>query len=158
QALGHIDEPLSPRLPAAPLSVERRLAEPVVDQADIGHLVDMLCRTLKTDLERRGEGARHLELVLFRVDGAVHRLPLGTSRPLRDPAAIALLFREKLTALEGRFDAGCGFDLVRLCVHAAAPLSPVQADLAGKDGAGTEALALFADRLAARLGKTALLL
>lgn len=157
QALGRIDEPLSPRLPVASLAVERQLAEPVTERADIERLLSLLARTLKEDLERRGEGARRLELALFRVDGAVRRLAVGAARPLRDPAAVALLFREKLTALEGALDAGCGFDLIRLSVHTSAALAPVQADLAGRSGENAEALAFFAGRLAARLGEDALL-
>ena len=80
----------------------------------------MLAATLKEHLERRGEGARMLQLQLFRVDGAVSRIALGTSRPLREPRLVQRLFHERLTALESDIDAGYGFDLVRLSVLAAA--------------------------------------
>jgi len=71
QALGRLEETISPRRPAPPLAVERRLAEPIVAMEAVEHLVGQLAVTLRSDLERRGEGARTLQLALFRVDGAV---------------------------------------------------------------------------------------
>src|SRR5690606_27367764 len=96
QATGWIDEPISPRLAVAALSAERRLAEPVTQAEDLEHIAATLCETLKTRLEERGEGARSLELTLFRVDGQVHRITIGMSRPVRDPALVRRLFRERL--------------------------------------------------------------
>ncbi|MET2830066.1 DUF6504 family protein [Mesorhizobium shangrilense] len=157
QALGRLDEAVSPRLPVAPLSVERHLAEPVTLTEEIERLVGMLATTLKSDLERRGEGARTLALLLFRVDGAVSRIALGTSRPMREPMLIQKLFHERLAALEQDIDAGYGFDLVRLSVLSAAAFDMQQADLTGEvtdDGAD---IALFADRIRARLGESAVL-
>ena len=92
----------------------------------------MLAVTLKADLERRGEGARTLALLLFRVDGAVSRIAVGTSRPLREPQLIQRLFHERLAALEQDIDAGYGFDLVRLSVLSAAAFDMQQADLTGE--------------------------
>jgi protein ImuB len=157
QALGHVDEAVSPRLPVAPLSVERHLAEPVTDAGDIEELAAVLAAGLKTDLERRDEGARALELALFRVDGHVCRIAVGTSRPMRDPKLIRRLFREKLAAAAGMLDAGFGFDLIRLSVHAAASMESVQTDLAGRRSDEGEDLAVFADRVRARLGAQSVL-
>ena len=39
-------------------------------------------------LERRGEGGRLFQVALFRADGKVHRLEIGTGSPLRDPARV----------------------------------------------------------------------
>ena len=157
QFLGAVDEPVSPRLPVSPLSIERRLTEPAMLQGEIAHLVSLLASTLKADLERRGMGARGLLLSLFRVDGFVCRIAVGTSRPLRDPALICRLFREKLTALKGMIDAGYGFDLVRLSVSATAPFETAQADLSGENLDGEEEVAMLADRIRARLGARAVL-
>ncbi|MBX9454141.1 MAG: DNA polymerase Y family protein [Mesorhizobium sp.] len=156
QALGRLEEAVSPRLPVAPLSVERRLAEPVVLEEDIERLLLLLSATLKADLERRDEGARLLQLALFRVDGAVHRLTIGASRPLREPALILKLFREKLKALGG-VDADYGFEMVRLAALEAAPFAAEQVDLAGESKADEAGLALFADRVRARLGDRSIL-
>lgn len=157
EAFGWLDEAVSPRLPTAPLSVERHLTEPVTQVEDIEHLTKNLSQALKSDLERRGEGARSLGLMLFRVDGAVSRIAVGTSRPLRDPVLIQKLFHEKLAAAGQNFDAGYGFDLVRLSVLSVAPFTNQQTDLAGQtedEGAGME---MFADRVRARLGENAVL-
>ncbi|RUU36060.1 DNA polymerase Y family protein [Mesorhizobium sp. M6A.T.Ce.TU.002.03.1.1] len=157
QALGRLDEAVSPRLPVAPLSVERHLAEPIMLTDEIERLVKMLATTLKVDLERRGEGARRLALLLFRVDGAVSRIAVGTSRPLREPLLIQKLFHERLAALEQDIDAGYGFDLVRLSVLSAAAFDMQQADLAGETRDDGADIALFADRIRARLGDSAVL-
>ncbi|MBZ9845621.1 DUF6504 family protein [Mesorhizobium sp. CA5] len=157
QALGRLDEAVSPRLPVAPLSVERHLAEPVVLTDDIERLVSRLAIALKTDLERRGEGARTLALLLFRVDGAVNRIAVGTSRPMREPRLIQRLFHERLTALEQSIDAGFGFDLVRLSVLSVAAFDLVQGDLTGETDDDDADIALFADRVRARLGEAAVL-
>lgn len=157
QALGRLDEAVSPRLPVAPLSVERHLMEPVTRMEDIEALVVLLAGSLKRDLERRGEGARSLQLLLFRVDGAVSRVSVGTSRPMREPEPIRKLFHERLAALEGDIDAGYGFDLVRLSVLAVAGFAMPQADFSGATADDDGDLALFADRVSARLGEGAVL-
>jgi protein ImuB len=157
QALGRVEEPIMPRLPVAPLSAERHFPEPIMLTEDIERLIPMLAAGLKRDLERRGEGARRLQLALFRVDGAVSRIGVGTSRPLREPVLIARLFHERLAALEGSVDPGYGFDLVRLAVLASAEFDDAQGDLAGGNAEADEDLALFADRLRARLGDDAVL-
>src|SRR5262245_7832815 len=157
QALGRIEEPISPRLPVPPLSVERHLADAIVLIEDIETLAFELGMTLKTDLERRGKGARAFELALFRVDGAVCRMAVGTSRPWREPAVMRRLFHEKLASLEDEIDAGYGFELIRLSVLAVAHFESEQTDLAGEGHDNGEAFALFADRVRARLGKQALL-
>ena len=153
QALGRVEEAVSPRLPVAALSVERNLAEPVQRMEDIEELVFMLAVTAKGNLETRGEGARLLELALFRVDGAVSRIAIGTSRPMREPRLIRKLFHEKLSAPGTEIDAGYGFDLVRLSVHESARFDTRQGDLVAGRSADEEGLALFADRVGARLGR-----
>ncbi|RRI02730.1 DNA polymerase Y family protein [Mesorhizobium tamadayense] len=157
QALGRLDEAVSPRLPVAPLSVERHLAEPIMLTDDIERLVSRLAVALKVDLERRGEGARALALLLFRVDGAVSRIAVGTSRPMREPQLIRRLFHERLAALEQNIDAGFGFDLVRLSVLSVAAFDMLQGDLAGEVADDDADIALFADRIRARLGEAAVL-
>lgn len=152
QALGGLDETLSPRLPVPELSAERRLAEPIVTTEDVERLILLLATSLKVALERRGSGALALQLLLFRVDGVVARLAVGLSRPEREAERIARLFHERLAAIENGLETGYGFDLVRLSVLAMGALAPRQIDLADA-GADDEAdLALFVDRVCARLG------
>ncbi len=99
RALGREHEPLNPRLPVAPYVAEQRFAEPIAREEDVLAIVARLSARLQFALERRGDGARRIELMLFRTDGQVRRLAAGTSRPLRDPAQIRALFVERLAAL-----------------------------------------------------------
>jgi protein ImuB len=155
QALGWIDEALSPRLPVPELSAERRLAEPILTTEDVERLILLLAGALEEALERRGAGALGVRLFLFRVDGAVARLSVGLSRPTREPVRIAKIFHERLAALGDGLDAGCGFDLVRLTVPSVAPLDARQVDF-GDDSRDADAdLALFVDRVCARFGRAA---
>lgn len=157
QALGRLEEAISPRLPVAPLSVERQLAEPVSLMDDIESLTLLLARSLKADLERRNEGARILQLLLFRVDGLVGRITVSTSRALREPHVIGKLFHEKLAAIGQGLDTGCGFDLIRLSVLSSVPFEGQQTDLASSMEETSEDLALFADRIRARHGDKAIM-
>jgi protein ImuB len=150
RALGREDEPLSPRLPAAPYLADQPFPEPIAREEDVIATIERLAGRLKLVLERQGEGARAIELALFRTDGAVRRVAAGTSRPLRDPAAIRALFVERLAALGDELDPGFGFDFARLAVVHAEPMPPHQVGL----GAGEDAIDLdrLVDRLSARLG------
>ena len=150
RALGHEHEPLNPRLPVAPYVAEQRFAEPIGRDEDVLGTVERLAARLKFALERRGDGARRIELTLFRTDGQVRRIAAGTSRPLRDGGDIRALFSERLAALADAFDPGFGFDMARLSVVVAEPCPPEQA---GFGGAGDNAdIGRLVDRLSARLG------
>jgi protein ImuB len=151
RALGHEDEPLTPRLPVAPYLAERSFHEPIAREEDVLATVERLAVQLKLALATRGEGARRLELLLFRTDGAVKRITVGTSRPLRDPQAIRTLFVERLAALGDDFDPGFGFDLARLSVVVAEPCPDEQIGF-GASGDRAE-LDRLIDRLSARLGR-----
>jgi protein ImuB len=156
QALGAVEEAISPRLPVPQRIAERRLGEPVSRMEDVELLVERLAASLSQAMELRGEGARSIELVLFRVDGAVSRARVGTARPLRDAGTIARLFRERLAALHDSLDAGCGYDLVRLAVLSCENFDPQEPRFFDRGGEADAAVRL-ADRLAARLGPGAVL-
>jgi protein ImuB len=151
QALGLEEEALSPHRPLPTLIAERRFAEPVSREDDIAATLASLAATLAKSLEERGEGARGLELSLFRVDGHVTRSFVGTGRPVRKAKLVLDLFREKFAGLGDEIDAGFGFDMIRLAVLAAAPFDNAQTDLAG-DAVGQSDLGQLIDRLGVRLG------
>ena len=151
QALGREEEAISPRLPLPMMMAERRLAEPVVLTEDIERLAELLAANLKTGLEQRGQGARTLVLALFRVDGAVLRLELKFAKPTRAPHRFRALVRERLAAIADTFDPGYGFETARLSVLEAVTMIDEQVSLT-QDSAGTDALAVFTERVAARLG------
>ncbi len=150
RALGHEHEPLTPRLPVAPYVAEQRFAEPIAREEDVLAVTGRLARRLQFALERRGDGARRIELTLFRTDGMVRRIAAGTSRPLRDPDEIRGLFVERLAALADAFDPGFGFDMARLSVIVVEPSPPQQIGIGG--GEDDAELCRLIDRLSARLG------
>ena len=151
QVLGNLDEVLTPRKPAPQLSAERRFAEPIAEAPMLLQSIASLARTLEPALTRHGLGARHVEAAFFRVDGVVARLSVGTAAPLREPDTMAKLFAERLSALSSEWEAGDGFDMLRLAVLAAEPLDATQIDLAGAAENGAD-LTHLVDRLGARLG------
>lgn len=155
QALGHIEEAISPRLPIPVLMIERHFFEPISILADIEELTGLLARQLKIDLERRGEGADRLQLQLFRVDGKVARVDIAASRPLRDPRLIQKLFHERLAVAAPNLDAGFGFDLVRLVAQSTSRFTEDQASLEAASADRDGDLAMFADRVRIRLGENA---
>jgi len=150
RALGHEHEPLTPRLPVAPYVTEQRFAEPIAREEDVLAIIGRLARRLQFALERRGDGARRIELTLFRTDGVVRRIAAGTSRPLRDLDEIRALFVERLAALADALDPGFGFDMARLSVIVVEPCPPEQIGIGGSDDAAE--LCRLVDRLSARLG------
>src|SRR5262249_304181 len=151
RALGHEDEPLTPRLPVAPYLAEKRFAHPIARPHGLLPRIERIAAHLKITLPGRADGPRRPELALFRPDGAVKRLTVGTSRPVRDPQAIRALFVERLAALGDDIDPGFGFDLARLSVAVAEPCPEEQIGLGGKED--TAELDRLIDRLSARLGR-----
>lgn len=150
RALGQEHELLNPRLPVAPYVAEQRFAEPIAREEDVLRSVERLAGRLKLALERRGDGARRIELTLFRTDGALRRIAAGCSRPSRDPAAMRALFAERLNALADALDPGFGFDMARLSVLVAEPAPPEQIGIGGP--ANDAEFDRLVDRLSARLG------
>jgi protein ImuB len=150
RALGHESEPLNPRLPVAPYLAEQRFAEPIAHEENVLAVTERLAARIKPMLAQRGQGARRLELTLFRTDGAVRRISVGASRSLREPSDIRALFTERLAALSDSLDPGFGFDLARLSVLVAESSPPEQIGL-GSDENPAE-LDRLIDRLSARLG------
>ena len=156
QALGRLDEPVSPRLPVPPHGVRLALPEPITTAEPIAravrHLLDALC----AGLESAGEGARRLVLEAHRVDRRLEDPPqtlaIGTSRPVRDAAALMRLFAQKLD----RIEPGPGIEVLVLAATEAGPLGAVQRALDG--GAADESeLGELVDRLGNRLGERAVL-
>lgn len=148
QALGRVGESLSPRRPVTPLRARLAFAEPIATPEDIAtavrHLLADLCRRLA---EAR-QGARRLDLVLYRADGTCAATAIGTSRPVRDAGHLERLFREKLEIL----DPGFGIEVMTLAATIANGLEAQQGDLATGGAATEEGLVRLIDRLGNRLG------
>jgi protein ImuB len=151
QALGGEDEPIRPRLPLPAAMAEQRFPDPIGREEDVLGTIEQLARELDRVLERRGEGARLMQVALFRTDGKVHRLELGTAAPLRDPARVRRLFADRLAVLGDECDPGFGFDMLRLSAVVTERLDPQQVGLSG-GGDDAADLAHLVDRLGARFG------
>jgi protein ImuB len=150
QALGRVEEPISPRLPVPAAMAEQRFPDPIAREADVLGTIEQLGGRLADVLERRGEGGRLFQVALFRANGAVHRLEIGAGAPLRDPARMRKLFEERLAVLGDACDPGFGYDMVRLSALVTERTDPAQTGLAGDDHA--EELTHLIDRLGARFG------
>lgn len=144
------DEPITPRLPVPAALTEQRFAEPIALERDVLGTIERLAGRLGTVLERRGEGARLLQVALFRADGHVFRVDAGTSGPLREGARIARLFAERLNVIGDECDPGFGFDMIRLAALVTERFEPQQTGLATPDH--TQELSDLIDRLGARFG------
>jgi protein ImuB len=150
QALGVDEESITPRQPLPRYVAEQRFAEPIALERDVLGTIQRLGDRLRARLEQHGEGARLIEVVLFRLDGKVLRLSAATSRAIRDAALMRRLFAERLAAIGDAHDPGFGFDMVRLSVIVAESLAPQQTGFDASDHA--EDLSELIDRLGARVG------
>jgi protein ImuB len=155
QALGHIVERPTPRLPAIDFYAERRFAEPLGLLDDVLMTAEDLAIRLAGDLERAGLGALEFHLFLYRVDHQVTALAVRAGRATRDPGHIARLFANRAERLGAEYDAGFGIDMIRLAAALTSPLDAAQgAIFAAPDGAAD--LDRLYDRLASRLGAGAI--
>lgn len=151
QLLGRVPEPLLPVVPQQMPMVQRRLMEPLRHRSLLDRVLADLAADMARALEARREGARRLELGLWRVDGEVIVRRLELASATRDPEHITRLFEEKLEQI----DAGFGIETVRLRASWAEPLAAAQADVeAAVERHGTS-LAACIDRLSVRLGSDA---
>jgi protein ImuB len=149
EALGHRAGPLELQLERPPFLAERRMFEPISEPEQVLEVTADLALDLATQLTDRAMGGRTFALELFRVDGAVRRLDVASSRPLRDPQRITALFAERLAGLNDGLQADFGFDQLRLtAVSTQAAIGGALDLLQTTDRAG--ALADLADRLVAR--------
>lgn len=151
QLLGRTPEPLLPVVSAPPVWVQRRLLEPIRHREPLDRIVADLAGDMERELEARGEGARRLELGLWRVDGEVTIRSLEMAAATRDPAHVVRLLATRL----GDVDAGFGIELVRMRASWTEPLGLAQADLHAAAEAPGTTLAACLDRLTVRLGAAA---
>jgi protein ImuB len=159
QALGRLDEPLSPHRPQPAFVARLALAEPVGRRQDVEAALAHLLAELRARLEAAHRGARRVEFVCYRTDGTTSRLAVGTSRPTTEPAHLARLFGETL----GRLDPGFGIEVMTLAALVVEPLAPSQPVLTagasraagrppGRATGTTGDLARLIDGLSARIG------
>ena len=148
QLLGRAEEPLALRRPVIPWRTRLAFAEPIARREDIDAAVRRLLDDLSEMLEKAHRGARAVELLCCRVDGAAQIVAIGTAQPSRDAGHLARLFAEKLDAV----DPGFGIEAMIVEAIGTDAMAPDQIGFAGETGdRGT--LAPLIDRLRNRLGE-----
>ena len=154
QALGRLEERVTPRIPIAERYAERRYAEPIGLIDDVLMTTRDLAIRLGVQLELEGLGAQSFHLFLYRVDHKVMSLSVNAARATRDPGHIARLFQNRAERLTGEYDAGFGIDMIRLAAGSVSELGPTQIG-AFETRDGAEDLDQLYDRMTSRLGPLA---
>jgi protein ImuB len=154
QALGLIEERVTPRLPVAERYAERRFADPIGLIDDVLMSARDLAIQLCLRLAAEGLGAQGFHLLLYRVDHKVMRFSVNAARATRDPDHVARLFSNRAEQLTGEFDAGFGIDAIRLAASSVTPLGTTQIG-AFETRDGAEDLDRLYDRITSRLGPLA---
>lgn len=148
QLLGRVPEPLLPVVPQHMPLVQRRLMEPLRHRSLLDQVLEDLAQDMVRELEAQGQGARRLELGMWRVDGEVIVRRLELAAATRDADHITRLFAEKLEGIE----AGFGIEIVRLRVSWAEPFAATQGDVEEAAERHGTSLSACIDRLSVRLG------
>ncbi len=158
QALGREGEALSPLMPEPVYAARIEFADPLTAFAGLEQTVRILIGDVAQKLKADGKGARRFALMLFDTENGATKLSVRMTRSSCQPGHIFRVFKERLTALEGRFGTHMGFDAAALYAMRAEPIESRQTDLLGSasdDGGDRERIAQFLDRVSARLGEKA---
>ena len=149
QALGRVSEPIEPIAPPGMVAAHVAFPEPLLTPEALSTVIARLTVLVCAELERRGQGARRLDLRFERVDRTQQAICIGTARPSRRPAHLARLLNEQLE----RIDPGLGIEAMRLVARLTEPLAFGQprGDLIGGEDAGAD-VSVLVDRLVNRLG------
>ncbi|MDB5506930.1 MAG: hypothetical protein JWR75_1568 [Devosia sp.] len=154
QALGRVEERITPRLPLIDLFAEQRFAEPVGLIDDVLMCTADLAVRLAHTLELKNLGAQTFHLFLYRVDHQVMTLSINASRATRDSGHIARLFANRAERLAGEYDAGFGIDCIRLAASSLTETAALQLGAFGTSEASADLDRLY-DRMTSRLGPLA---
>lgn len=122
QAFGRVSEPIEPIRPEEIVEVRRNFAEPIGAAETIARYTGKLVAELCAELETRGQGARRLDLLFFRVDNHIEAIRVGTAMPVRDTKRLTRLLTDKIESI----DPGFGIELIRLAATVAEPLRAKQ--------------------------------
>ena len=149
QMEGRIAEPVDPLRDPELVSVRRAFGEPIGAAETIARHTGLLVQDLCAGLERRGLGARRLDLLFHRVDGDLQAIRVGTAQAVREQKRLVRLLCDRIETV----DPGFGIEAMELVATLAEPLSARQAAtlLAGEAEADIAGLVdLIANRIGAR--------
>lgn len=110
QALGRQKESLSFCHPAIKLTVKRHLMEPICTAESIEQAISVLCQDIAVLLQKKGLGARKVDLLCQRVDDVVQAIRVGTSEPVNEASRLCRLLQERIETI----DPGFGIEVMSL--------------------------------------------
>lgn len=146
QALGHLAEPITPVVVPDIVSVTRPFGEPISATETIERYTGRLVADLCGALEKRGLGARKLDLVFHRIDNYVEAIRIGTAQPSRDVKHLCRLLLSRLDKL----DPGFGIERMTLSALVAVPFGYRAAPALGEKPQAD--VTTLVDTLATRVG------
>ncbi|MBL4906023.1 MAG: hypothetical protein JKX94_01110, partial [Sneathiella sp.] len=117
QAIGQEPEIFGPLFPPPVYQVRHPFEEPVIHVSALEAALEVLAKKMEDVLKNDQKGARNLEVQIFRVDGHIERLSIGTSRLCQQADHISLLFFETLSRLHEDLDTGFGIDLMTMAAY-----------------------------------------
>ncbi|WP_296017339.1 DUF6504 family protein [uncultured Agrobacterium sp.] len=103
QAYGLLSEPIEPVRVAELVTVKRFFPEPIGAAETIAKYTRQLVSDLCLDLEKRGLGARRVDLLFHRVDSSLQAIRAGTSRPARDIKQLSRLLTDRIETIDPGF-------------------------------------------------------
>ncbi|MCT8999931.1 Y-family DNA polymerase [Chelativorans intermedius] len=122
QALGRLAEPVDPVRSPELVEVRRVFGEPIGAGETIARYTARLTDALCAELEKRGLGARRLDLLFHRVDNTKQFIRIGTAQPVRDPRRLTRLLCERIETV----DPGFGIEVMVLAAIQSEPLKDKQ--------------------------------
>jgi protein ImuB len=122
QAVGTLSEPIDPIRPPEVVEVERLFGEPIGAAETVARYTSKLVAALCERLEKKGEGARRLDLLFHRVDNRIEAIRIGTAKPVRDVKRLTRLLCDKIETV----DPGFGIERMRIAATLAEPLRQPQ--------------------------------
>jgi protein ImuB len=122
QALGDKAEPIEPIRPPGLVQVRRAFPEPIGAAETVARYIGKLVPQLCERLERRGLGARRLDLICHRVDNHAQAIRVGMAVPVRDVKRLTRLLCDKIESIAPGF----GIEMMTLSATVAEPLERKQ--------------------------------
>jgi len=153
QALGLGDEPLVPLIPPVPYAERLPCLEPIRTKTGIEIAIRTLLEDLCTRLRSEGKGVRKAILKCYRIDGKIVQAAITTNRGSHSVSHLSRLFELQISKIEPAL----GIELFLLEAPKVEDVAILQEKLwAGNPGLQDTALAELLDRLAGKVGASAI--
>ena len=123
QLLSTVSEPVDPLRDPELVTVRKVFGEPIGAPETIARYTAGLVHDLCGALEKRGLGARRLDLLFHRVDNSLQAIRIGTARAVRDGKQLIRLLTDRIETI----DPGFGIEIMDLTATLAEPLALRQA-------------------------------